>query len=186
MNRPLLTRFVYILDKGLMLNSQFRADYSAIGFGGHSRSHWLSSVVFLLMVLWCAATPAVAADGRVVSDVDEDDRLRIRATIGAQLEAFHSRDADRAFSYASPSIRAKFGTPARFFSMVRDHYPAVYAARNPEFLQLREIGGVWIQGVIISDRLGESWLAQYPMEQQPDGKWLINGCLVKALDDKSL
>jgi len=177
---------VYILDKGLMVNCRFKADYSAIGLGGHSRSHWLSSVVFLLMVLCCLGVPAIAADGGVVSDVGEDDRLRIRATIGAQLEAFHSRDADRAFSYASPSIRAKFGTPARFFSMVRDHYPAVYAARNPEFLQLREIGGVWIQGVIISDRLGESWLAQYPMEQQPDGKWLINGCLVKALDDKNL
>ena len=70
--------------------------------------------------------------------------------------------------------------------MVRNHYPAVYDGRNPEFLQLKEIAGVFIQPVIISDRLGEAWLAQYPMEQQPDGQWLINGCLVNPLEDRHL
>jgi hypothetical protein len=167
-----------------MINSRFRPDRLTLGFGRRSWSWWLGSTVFLFTVLFYITVMATAAEA--VSDVGEDDRLKIQAIIGAQLEAFHARDAERAFSYASPSIRARFQTPARFFWMVRNHYPAVYAARNPEFLQLMEIRGVWIQGVIISDRLGESWLAQYPMEQQPDGKWLINGCLVRALGDKNL
>ena len=45
---------------------------------------------------------------------------------------------------------------------------------------------MWIQGVVISDDLGETWLAQYPMELQPDGHWLIDGCVVRALEDRSL
>ncbi len=126
------------------------------------------------------------AEVRTARDVGEEDRLQIQAIIGAQLSAFHSQNAKKAFSYASPSMQEKFRTPSRFLSMVRKFWPEVYYARSSEFLQLAEIKGVWIQGVIISDDLGETWLAQYPMELQPDGHWLIDGCVVRALEDRSL
>ena len=143
-------------------------------------------VATFLSVFVCAVVNSSNAEIRTDRDVGEEDRLQIREIIGAQLEAFHSRDAEKAFSYASPSIQAEFRTPDRFFSMVRKFWPEVYSTRRSEFLQLAEIKGVWIQGVIISDDLGETWLAQYPMELQPDGHWLIDGCVVRALEDRSL
>ena len=120
------------------------------------------------------------------SEFSEEQQLRIRLVIGAQLEAFRAGDAEKAFSYAAPAIRAKFETPSRFFSMVRKYYPAVYGSRTSEFVKLTEIEGIWIQGVIISDERGEAWFAQYPMELQSDGRWLINGCIVTALGDQAL
>ena len=143
-------------------------------------------VATFLGVFVCAVVNSSNAEIRTDRDVGEEDRLQIREIIGAQLEAFHSRDAEKAFSYASPSIQEEFRTPARFLSMVRKFWPEVYSTRRSEFLQLAEIKGIWIQGVIISDDLGETWLAQYPMELQPDGHWLIDGCVVRALEDRNL
>ena len=143
-------------------------------------------VATFLSVFVCAVVNSSNAEIRTDRDVGEEDRLQIREIIGAQLEAFHSRDAEKAFSYASHYIQEEFRTPARFLSMVRKFWPEVYSTRRSEFLQLAEIKGVWIQGVIISDDLGETWLAQYPMELQPDGHWLIDGCVVRALEDRNL
>ena len=143
-------------------------------------------VATFLSVFVCAVVNSSNAETRTNRDVGEQERLQIRTIIGAQLKAFHSRDAEKAFSYASPSIQEEFRTPARFLSMVRKFWPQVYSTRRSEFLQLAEIKGVWIQGVIISDDLGETWLAQYPMELQPDGHWLIDGCVVRALEDRNL
>ena len=143
-------------------------------------------VAVLIVVVASVVAVGSHAEVKYFPRVGEDDRLQIQEIIGAQLKAFHSKDAEKAFSYASPSIQDKFRTPTRFLSMVRKFWPEVYNARRSEFLQLAEVKGVWIQGVIISDDLGETWLAQYPMELQPDGNWLINGCVVRALEDRSL
>ena len=143
-------------------------------------------VAALIVALASGFTVSSHAEVKHFQHVGEKDRLQIQGIIDAQLKAFHSKDAEKAFSYASPSIKNKFGTPTRFLTMVRKFWPEVYNARRSEFLQLAEVKGVWIQGVIISDDLGETWLAQYPMELQPDGNWLINGCVVRALEDRSL
>ena len=143
-------------------------------------------VAVLLVLAASGLTDVSHAEVKRFQYVGEEDRLQIREIIGAQLQAFHSKDAEKAFSYASPYIQNKFRTPTRFFSMVRKFWPEVYNARRSEFLQLAEVKGILIQGVIISDDLGETWLAQYPMELQPDGNWLINGCVVRALEDRSL
>ena len=143
-------------------------------------------VTTFLSVFACAVVNSSNAEIIADRDLGEEDRLQIREIIGAQLKAFHSRNAEKAFSYASPAIQAEFRTPDRFLSMVRKFWPEVYSTRRSEFLQLAEIKGVLIQGVIISDDLGETWLAQYPMELQPDGHWLIDGCVVRALEDRNL
>ena len=143
-------------------------------------------LTFFLTVLACVVAGNSIAESRTIANAGEEDRLQIQAIISAQLKAFNSRDAERAFSYASPSLRAEDRTPDHFLAMVRKFWPEVYTARGSEFLQLAEVKGVWIQGVIISDDLGETWLAQYPMELQPDGHWLIDGCVVRSLEDRIL
>ena len=62
---------------------------------------WAASLFVVVGGSWPAK--AVAA-----SEFGEEQQLRIRSVIGAQLEAFRAGDAEKAFSYAAPAIRAKF------------------------------------------------------------------------------
>lgn len=115
-----------------------------------------------------------------------EDGAEIRDIIGRQLEAFRSDHAEQAFSYASPGIREKFGNPIRFMSMVKRHYPAVYRPREVEFLDLVNVNGTWVQVILFVDAGGDIYIAQYPMERQADGNWLIDGCMLARQGDKSI
>ena len=108
--------------------------------------------------------------------VSPDDAHAARAIVGAQLEAFASDDAKRAFSYAAPAIREMFGTPERFLAMVRAGYPAIYRASGVTFLIPLRVQGQLFQGVHLTDAAGVLWLATYRLERQADGSWRIAGC----------
>jgi len=164
---------------------RFRSALS-VGWGRFGRLAGLLSLGIWAASLFAAVGGSWPAKAVAASEFGEEQQLRIRSVIGAQLEAFRAGDAEKAFSYAAPAIRAKFETPSKFFSMVRKYYPAVYSSRTSEFVKLTEIEGIWVQGVIISDEQGRAWFAQYPMEFQSDGRWLINGCIVRALGDQAL
>ena len=58
----------------------------------------------------------------------------VKNTVQAQLAAFAKDDADLAFSYAAPTIRAMFETPQNFMAMVQDAYPVVYRPAKLLFL----------------------------------------------------
>ena len=103
----------------------------------------------------------------------------LRAVVEAQLAAFADDDANRAFSYAAPAIRAMFGTPERFLAMVRSGYPVVYRPASVTFLAPHRVDGEWIQGVHMTDAAGTLWLAIYRFERQGDRSWRISGCDVR-------
>ena len=157
-----------------------------VGCGRFGRLAGLFSLAIWSAILFVAVGGSWPAEAVAASESGEEQQLRIRLVIGGQLKAFRAGDAEKAFSYAAPAIRAKFETASKFLSMVRKYYPAVYSSRTSEFVKLTEIEGIWIQGVIISDEQGGAWFAQYPMELQSDGRWLINGCIVTALGDQAL
>ena len=46
---------------------------------------------------------------------------------------------------------------------------------------IRETFGELVQPVRMTDADGRAWMALYPMEQQPDGTWRINGCQLGRL-----
>ena len=97
------------------------------------------------------------------------DERAIRGVVESQLAAFAAGDAERAFSYASPAIRAQFGSAARFIEMVRGGYPVLLRPAAVSFLRPEQPADGVVQGVRLRDAAGVEWLAVYEMERQPPG-----------------
>ena len=107
----------------------------------------------------------------------------IRATIGAQIEAFRAQDDVSAFAHASPDLRAQFVAPNRFMAMVRAHYRPVVTAQQFSFTgrarAVSETRNTAARCYLVDDR-GTSHKARYMMQKQPDGSWKIAGCQLLA------
>jgi hypothetical protein len=114
----------------------------------------------------------------VDNTVARADARQVRAVVEAQLDAFARDDAERAFSYAAPSIRSMFGDAERFMAMVRRSYPVVYRPAAVAFLVAEADGDEVVQPVHFTDAEGTVWLAVYRLERQPDRSWRISGCVV--------
>ena len=128
----------------------------------------------------------------------EPDARAVRKVVQAQLDAFAAGDAERAFSYASTSIRAQFGDANRFMAMVRVGYPMVVRPATVAFFQAQFEGRVTgaadlagaqttvRQAVQLRDREGRLWMATYLLERQAGTGWRIGGCMLVADSGKSL
>jgi hypothetical protein len=102
----------------------------------------------------------------------------IKKAIGDQRKALRAGDGATAFAFASPGIRAQFGTPERFLAMVRDAYGALIAARYAEFLEGAVIDGAVIQPLRLVAPDDTVMVALYTMEKQQDGRWKVAGCVL--------
>jgi hypothetical protein len=137
----------------------------------------LACVVLLGLLAPVAAGAAV---------LPEPDASAVRMVIKAQLDAFAADDAERAFSFASPGIRAQFGDATIFMAMVRDGYPMVVRPAAVSFYvpqapaQTASTPGMARQDVQFRDREGRLWMATYWLERQADVGWRISGCTVVA------
>ena len=127
--------------------------------------------------LLLALAPALAP-GQTIADADA---RAVRQVVQAQLDAFRRDDAARAFSYATPGIRATFGTAEKFMAMVREQYAVIYRPRSVSFEAPLMAGEDLVQPVHLTDGYGHAWMAIYPMVKQPDGTWRINGCHLARL-----
>ncbi len=130
----------------------------------------------LLGVMFSLALPAAA-------QVSPSDQTAIRDVIEGQLEAFRRDDGDAAFGYAAPSIRNMFGSSETFMDMVRQGYRPVYRPRVFEFREIVTLHGMVTQKVHVIGPDGRPVTAFYPMTQQPDGSWRIEGCYLQAPDE---
>ena len=129
-------------------------------------------VLLSLTGLWLAPVAAAA--------VSSSDARAVQLVVRAQLDAFAADDAQRAFSYAAPSIREMFGTPDQFMLMVRTSYPVVYRPGSVTFLKPKPEGALVAQPVHMTDGRGGSWLAIYGLQRQRDKSWRIAGCVLVA------
>lgn len=132
-----------------------------------------------LCILLLLSPFAVAQDNPGSGPVDP---AAIRSVIERQLAAFQADDGNLAFTFASPKIRAMFGTSDNFMNMVRTGYPPVYRPRNAAFLDIVTIRGQPTQRVLLTGPDGNDVIAHYFMERQPDGTWLIDGCVLSEPD----
>jgi hypothetical protein len=131
----------------------------------------------------------LAHAGAGAARLAEPEARAIRQVVQAQLDAFAADDAERAFSYASPAIRARFGDADTFMGMVRGGYPMVLRPATVSFFRPRPDDGsdtTVLQAVHLRDREGRLWLATYVLERQAGGGWRIDGCEVVADSGQSL
>jgi Domain of unknown function (DUF4864) len=140
---------------------------------------------FLMLLVMLA--PALAAPGAFADDppVGSADRAAIHDVVADQLAAFQRDDGTAAFSFASPNIRAQFGTVENFMTMVKVGYPPVYRPREVSFGAVVELNGRIVQRVLLVGPDGQPVMALYIMQQQPDGSWRIDGCILTQSDEKS-
>lgn len=109
-----------------------------------------------------------------------------KAAIQGQLAAFAKDDAELAFSFAAPSIQAVFKTPQNFVDMVIRSYPVVYRPVRVIYMKPQSAGQDLLLPVQMTDAKGISWIANYTLQQQPDGKWLISGCVLSEDGSKNM
>jgi hypothetical protein len=126
-----------------------------------------------------------AMDDATAPVVPPSIAAEVRAVIEAQLAAFAVDDAQRAFSFAAPSIRTLFGDADRFIAMVRTQYPVVYRPLSVSFLAPVQQDDDLLQAVRMSDADGAVWLALYLVQRQQDGAWRIGGCELQRLGGRS-
>jgi hypothetical protein len=117
------------------------------------------------------------------AQVSPSDQTAIREIIERQVEAFRRDDGAAAFGYASPNIQGMFGTAETFMDMVRQGYQPVYRPRTFEFREIVTLHGMVTQKVHVIGPDGRPVTAFYPMAQQPDGSWRIEGCYLQAPEE---
>lgn len=99
----------------------------------------------------------------------------IHEVIADQIDAFKTKDYDRAFSHAAPTIKQIFKTSDRFANMVKGGYEPLYDPEAYAFSRSIEQGGSVYQEVLVTDKTGKQWQAVYTLKQQEDGTWKITG-----------
>lgn len=124
-----------------------------------------------ILGFWVLATSALAQDNGAIEDV-----------IGNQLDAFNNRDVDEAWTYASPNIKRLFGSSSNFGNMVQQGYPMVWDNADVRFLELRDVGGMLWQKVMVRDAGGALHILDYQMVETAEG-WQINGVQLLAAPD---
>jgi Domain of unknown function (DUF4864) len=145
-----------------------------------TRRVWLRAVASQASL---GALALCAPVGVLAANLKDADTKAVRAVIQAQLAAFAAGNAMRAFAYASPGIRQQFGDANNFMVMVLSAYPMVVRPTAVTYFLPRQEEGDVRQTLRLRDREGQVWLATYAMQRQPNGKWLINGCVVVANDE---
>lgn len=120
-------------------------------------------------------------------ELTDSDRATIRFVISSQIEALQQDDAISAFSFASPDIKARFGTPDNFMRMVKTAYNAVYRPRSVIFESITTVQELPTQQVLLLDSQGKLVQALYLMQKQPEsGAWKIAGCYLVLLEGESI
>ena len=118
--------------------------------------------------------------------ITTDEENEIKSIVNQQLEAFQNDDFEKAYSFASPTIKKMFSSPEVFKKMVIGGYQAVYRPQSIKMGSVEIIKGVTTLKVYLVDPNGEFVTANYLMEKQENGEWLISGCILSKADSDEI
>jgi len=131
-------------------------------------------LISLVAVSALMSVPVAASAG----PLSPRDEKQIIAVVQSQLQAFAAEDAEKAFSYAAPNIRALMGTAENFLEMVRSQYDIVVHPVSVVFLKPRGGGAESVLKVQLTDEDGDVWTATYTLQRQKNKQWRITGCVI--------
>jgi hypothetical protein len=128
--------------------------------------------IVILLAAWLHATAGNAGEAEIGA---------AQSTIDSQLKAFQADDGALAYSFAAPAIRQIFPTVESFMGMVTGGYQPVRRPQSYTFGKAEETGaGTIAQQVFVVGPDGKEYEALYTLERQPDGRFLITGCSLRA------
>ena len=119
-----------------------------------------------------------------------DDSMKNELTITqdiieSQIQAFQNKNAELAYSFASPMIKLRFNNPQEFMSMVKSFYEPVYNPKQYYFINSKYFEGSIYHQLQIISQSNISYLATYSLVKD-ENEWKISGCSVMPMIQESI
>ena len=119
-----------------------------------------------------------------------DDSMKNELTITqdiieSQIQAFQNKNAELAYSFASPMIKLRFNNPQEFMSMVKSFYEPVYNPKQYYFINSKYFEGSIYHQLQIISQSNMSYLATYSLIKD-ENEWKISGCSVLPMMQESI
>ena len=105
--------------------------------------------------------------------------------IESQIQAFQNKNAELAYSFASPMIKLRFNNPQEFMSMVKSFYEPVYNPKQYYFINSKYFEGSIYHQLQIISQSNMSYLATYSLIKD-ENEWKISGCSVMPMMQESI
>ena len=114
-----------------------------------------------------------------------NDLSKTQDIIESQIQAFKNKNAELAYSFASPMIKLKFNNPQEFMSMVKSFYEPVYNPKQYYFIDSKYFEGSIYHQLQIISQSNMSYLATYSLIKD-ENEWKISGCSVLPMKQESI
>ena len=123
-----------------------------------------------------------------LSKADDSMKKELTMTqdiIENQIQAFQNKNAELAYSFASPMIKLRFNNPQEFMSMVKSFYEPVYNPKQYYFINSKYFEGSIYHQLQIISQSNMSYLATYSLIKD-ENEWKISGCSVMPMMQESI
>ena len=115
----------------------------------------------------------------------KNELTKTQDIIESQIQAFQNKNAELAYSFASPMIKLRFNNPQEFMSMVKSYYEPVYNPKQYYFIDSKYFEGSIYHQLQIISQSNMSYLATYSLIKN-ENEWKISGCSVKPMMQESI
>ena len=115
----------------------------------------------------------------------KNELTKTQDIIESQIQALQNKNAELAYSFASPMIKLRFNNPQEFMSMVKSYYEPVYNPKQYYFIDSKYFEGSIYHQLQIISQSNISYLATYSLIKD-ENEWKISGCSVLPMMQESI